>query len=497
MNPTPADPRRGAATTDDHRSSGMKQTLRIAIPLVVLVAVVFWVTHLSRYVPKVDEQQATKSSEPPLRFGSSIRAWNPFGSPQERAFPGFYERQGDAAGPKNSAAFWFENRNKSSVTLQLKGVSCSSCSGGRVAAIPPELTRQLLQVSVFQGLPQGLVSGLPTAMVGPAAQFAPDRGVLAWQSFNFRDNPHATYTVPAADNPTGTTPQWGILELLFSVGDLGPKTITADFDVQIDATRQAKSFGFSLSFEGVDPFSLSIKEVALGEINETTKEQRFELVAYSGTRGPEGSLGDLAPPVASVEMPSGSIGEPGPFVSVGTPVRVPEAELLALTVRISEQQKRPVRLIAAYRVPVVVNPQVGEKKIDLGPLERVVSVTVPNTVTTRTLAVTGRVRGGVWLDDERKDLRLADTYKRPFRATYRVVTEKPDAELVLVLSECKPDFMKVALEKLPPATDRGYYELKIDVPAESKAGPWGGSIVLQLKGPKPQQIRIPVYGKGG
>jgi hypothetical protein len=57
--------------------------------------------------------------------------------------------------------------------------------------------------------------------------------------------------------------------------------------------------------------------------------------------------------------------------------------------------------------------------------------------------------------------------------------------------------MKVALEKLPPARDRGYHGLKIVVPKESKAGPWSGVIVLETKGPNPQRMRIPVFGKGG
>jgi hypothetical protein len=60
-----------------------------------------------------------------------------------------------------------------------------------------------------------------------------------------------------------------------------------------------------------------------------------------------------------------------------------------------------------------------------------------------------------------------------------------------------PEFMKVELEKLPPDPDRGYYQIKIRVPSESKAGPWGGVVVLELKGPPSQRMRIPVRGKGG
>ncbi|HSQ54729.1 MAG TPA: hypothetical protein VLM40_03210, partial [Gemmata sp.] len=131
----------------------MKQALRIAIPLVALVAVVFGVTYFSRYTRKVDETQVTTAPEPGLRFGSSSRFWNPVGSLQDQAFPGFYERRTDAAGGKNRAGFWFENRNPNSITLTLKGVSCTTCSGGRVAAIPTDVTRQFLQMSALQVFP--------------------------------------------------------------------------------------------------------------------------------------------------------------------------------------------------------------------------------------------------------------------------------------------------------------------------------------------------------
>jgi hypothetical protein len=165
--------------------------------------------------------------------------------------------------------------------------------------------------------------------------------------------------------------------------------------------------------------------------------------------------------------------------------------------RVSEELKKPTRIRAAYRVPVVVRPRVGDRKIDLGPLERLLSITVPQTLHTKTVSVTGRVSGGVWLDDNRREIRLEDSYRRGATETYRVVTDNPAVELSVVKEECKPAFLGATLEKLPPARDRGYHNLKIVVPKESKAGLWSGVIVLETKGPNPQRIRIPVFGKGG
>ena len=124
-------------------TGGLKSTLKIAIPLIVLVAVVFGVTFFAQYMPKAedDKKGGRLATEPPLRFFSSSRSWNPTpeASFQDQIFPGFYELQA-----KGSASFLFENRNRSSVTMTLKAASCSSCSGARVAVLPPAVIHQLL-----------------------------------------------------------------------------------------------------------------------------------------------------------------------------------------------------------------------------------------------------------------------------------------------------------------------------------------------------------------
>jgi hypothetical protein len=56
--------------------------------------------------------------------------------------------------------------------------------------------------------------------------------------------------------------------------------------------------------------------------------------------------------------------------------------------------------------------------------------------------------------------------------------------------------MAVTLTKLPPGGDRGYYAIEVTVPKEKQIGVWNGQIVLELKGPGAQRIRIPVRGKG-
>lgn len=495
--PTPTSP---AVPPTPAPTGGLKSGLKIAIPVVVLMAVIFGITFFAQYRPRggENEDDVASGTEPPLRFFSSTRKWEPFGELQNRTFPGFYEVKANEIGTPNGAQFWFENRNKQSVLLQLKGVSCTSCSGGRVAPIPRDVARQILEMTAVSALPQGLVSGMPIGLAGVGGNLADDR--LPWQSATFKDNPHAEYTVPGADGAGDWTPQWGILDLRFSVSNPGYKKLEAFFDLHVQGTKQVGAALFTIEFDGVDPFNLSQTEIEAGELQETSELQKFKILVYSSTRGPNGTgPGDLAPPSALVQMPTGIVGEPGPFVSVEPPVRVYDAELAALTEQ-SARSPKPVRLESAYWLTVVVSPKVGDKRADLGPLER--EIYISSGLAQKTLRVKARVRGGVWLDDNRKDISLDYSFANGISdAPVTVITEKKDTPLALVPDPATPEFLQIKLEKypadkVPPGTELGYHYLKLTVPPGKKAGAWGGAIVLEAKGPTPQRIRIPVRGSG-
>jgi len=470
----------------------MKQAIKIAVPIAVLMAVIFGITYFSQYTPQADPTgtNVANAKEPPLRFFTSTRQWNPFGSLQDRTFPGFYEVQANAAGTPNAAAFWFENRNDRSVSLQLKGVSCGACSGGRVAPIPSDVARQLLQMTALSSLPGGLFSGMPTGLVGPAANLA--EGRLDWQSYTFRDHPKAQYSVPAAVNPDGWSPQWGILELRFSVGAIGPKTLSSEFNLQVDGTQQFGTANFAISFEGAEPFDISRPVIDIGELQETSPASQYDLLIYSATRGPNGNgPGDLQVPKTDVQLVGGTVGEPGPFVSVSAPVRLSEADLLG----IPDQIQRPVRVEAAYKMTITVTPKVGEQRVDLGPLERDVHISTADM--RKTVRVKGVVRGSVWLDGNLKDIDLRYKFENGYAGrAVTIITDRPAQELAIVSDPTTPENVVLSLEKELSPPDRAHYGLKVSVPPNAKAGVWNGFVVLELKGPNPQRIRIPIRGNG-
>ncbi len=492
--------RNADATPGPSPSTGLKSILKIVVPIVSLMAVIFGVTLFSQYTPPSDDgstgtgADTNAGGEPPLRFYSGVRQWDPTpnASLQDQNFPGFYE-PGETV---HGASFWFENRNPKSVTMQLKSVSCSACSGGRVAAIPPVVTRQLLQMSAISLLPQGLITGVPLGMAGPAANLDPNR--LNWQLFTYRDSPDATYKIPAANNTDGWSPQWGIMDLQFRVMAIGVKPITTEFATQVDETNTVGAARFVITFEGVNAFDVSTPKIEVGELTASSEPRTYDILVYSSTRGPHrngpGEPGDLTPPKVDVRSVLG-VGEPGPFVSVGPPARVPDQDLPVLTDRLSRDLRKPVRIDSAYYFTVNVNPKVGDNRVDIGLLEREIWLAGAGSQA-KQIRVKGIVRGPVWLDDNRTDIDLGSyKYREGVNESIRVYTEQRDAVLKVLTDDCRPEFLKVELEKLPAGADHGHYALKLVVLPESRTGAWtNGVIVLELQGPTPQRIRIPIRG---
>ncbi|MCS7022349.1 MAG: hypothetical protein NZU63_11040 [Gemmataceae bacterium] len=515
-----------------------RAALRLIVPLAALTAVVFGVTFFAQYSPRVEEEErnnasrserSASSGEPPLRFFSSERRWDPPSEEagyeglyllapsafaardaydrsqfnlQDRLFPGFFEARSEP----RSASFWCENRHEKAVVLQLERVSCRACSGGRFAAIPPDVTRSMLQMQAVSSLPQGLVNLLPLGQAGPVARLGeflqqPNN----WQAYRFREAPHATFRVPPATNADGWSPQWGILELQFQVETLGAREpLQANFVSAVEGSGQYVSNTFTIHFEGVNAFEVSPTTLNIGELSETAPPRQYELIVYSSSRGytADAAVAEaLVPPHVDVRLPRGLPGSPGPFVRVGPPQPLSHDELQAFRRRLLAELKRPMRVMAAYRYPVLVQPDVDGQRIDIGQLVREIWFAAPGAAE-RVVRLTGIVRGQVWLDDNASEINLGafPLLRGVGPQSVYVLTERPDIQLAEVESERSPRYLQVQLQRLPPAGDRGRYELKLRVPSRSEqpdveAGRLSGVVVLEIQGPQPQRIRIPVRGE--
>jgi hypothetical protein len=504
-NDTPGQPLREDRPTGDD-GSGVRSTLKILVPLGLLVVVVFGITFLFLYTPTDTPDPEINpglnpSGERPLRFFTSARqfdprpVWDPTNLPQvslqDHYFPGYFEKNAEAR-----TAFWFENRNPKPVSMQLKNVSCAACSGGSLAPIPAESARDLLQMFAVTGLPQGLVSPLPIGVAGTWADTVPR---LQWQSHKFATNDW-TFTVPAADpsNPWAPT-QWGILDLNFGTG--GKTQLDATFGSQVHESKQYAEDKLNINFQVVNAFDVIPYAIDVGGLKATddSPSQTKEFFVYSATRGPGTAVGDLPPPACTIRMPGGA-GESGKLITVETPVPLSPAECERLAERVAPPSAGGrMRVTAAYRVTVRITPKAGDDRLDIGLLDREIWVTVAVSGTNeRQVRLKGTVSGDVWLSDAKEVAVGSFKGEEGGSGSVRIVTERPGVELAVVPGESRPDFLDVSLQKLPDDPDRGYYQLTVRVPPKRQFGTiQNGLVVLEIKGPKPQRIRIPVTGKGG
>jgi hypothetical protein len=466
--------------------------LKVVIPIALLMAVIFAVTYFSQYTPTEPETKEVDKAgiKKPLQFFSNVRRWDPSpgASLQDREFPGFFE-----LGENHyTASFWFENRNPSPVTLNLQRVSCTACSGGRVAAIPAAVTSQILQMTAISILPQGLVSMLPAGLALPTAQLDSKRSTLVWQSHTFdKPLPEVVYTIPPAPTSDRWSAQWGILELNFKAKP-GGRPLTADFLASTEGADEPAEERFAIIYQAADPLIVDTASIDVGELTDGSASQTHEVLIYSTTRKPA----DVPQMDVLVMMPPGVGGEPGEFISAGALQPVPEKELESLQIRVSLAAKYPTRVQSAFRLPVVVRVQVGNAKLDIGKVERVIAIT-PQGTETKQVHVRGTMRGPFYLAGARAIDFGAFASANEQVASVDVETDRTGIELAIVKELTQPKSLKLELKKLPDNGDRGFYRLRATLPGNSQIGEIrDGVVVLESKGQIPQRLRIPVVGRG-
>ncbi|QDU20016.1 hypothetical protein [Urbifossiella limnaea] len=476
----------------------MKSALKYLLPIALLMGIVFAVTVFSWHKPpeepdKKDEQLVPTTRA--LEYFTTTRKWelgdgtllpDNTTSLQDVAFTGYYE----AGEVTNATQFWFRNRHPGPVTLKLAGVNCGSCSGARVAVIPPSAAEVLYRMAGFSVLPFGPVAACPTGMAGAGTVFSNE---LKWEAHTFLEG-NVSYTIP----PPATGSPWamplGILELNFKVKPNPRVPLSARFATFDEAGQPLQPDDlFSIFYAQSQPAEVDKSAIDAGELADNTQGRTHVVTVYSSTRGP----GELPGLTARVINPGGA--PPGPFVTTGPPEPVPHAELAALAADYTARAKQPVRVRSAYRIPVTVVGRVGDARPDIGRLEREVWIDtgVPGA-DPRKISVKAAVTGPVTIAGGATELNLG-SFKHQGGAAETVLlsTDQPDAPLVVVPGTTQPDFLDVSLKKLPEGGGRGQWQLTVRVPANRVQGELtDGLVVLELKGPNPQRIRIPVRGRG-
>lgn len=496
-----APPPQPKSPPDRRKPSAMKSALKVLLPLGLLLGVVFAVTVFSRHVPQEEEknQKTTDATAtgPGIEFFNATRKYDgatfkQLFEPESRvslqdvAFHGFFE-PGEAT---HATQFWFRSRNPGRLTLRLRAVSCAACSGGRVAAIPADAARALMQMAAVSALPFGPVAGCPTGMAGAGAFFS---SKLQWQAHTFQEVAGVAYDIPPAPAGDPWNPGWGILELNFKARANRRDPLQAQF-LTIDENNEVVGKDtFAIDFVSAPAGDVDKSAIEVGELADNSSGQAHVVTVFSSTRAP----GELPALTARVMNPGG--GEVGPFVKAGAPEPVPAGELAAMAADYTAKAKQPVRVLSAYRIPVTVVGKVGDQRPDIGRLDRElwVDLGVPGT-DPKKVAIRAAVIGPVALTGGATELNIGSfRHQSGASEVATLTTDRPDAALEVVAGAARPDFLDVSLKKLPDAGGRGQWQLTVRVPPNRVQGELvDGLVVLELKGPNPQRIRIPVRGRG-
>ncbi len=483
----------------------MKATLKILVPLLILVGVVFGVTFFAWNTTQPDDTKQIEGGEPPLRFTTSTRGWLSswdrvkidraieLGDPdapkyaiQDAYFQGFYEPSS-----MGHAAFWFENKNAKEVTLKLERVSCGACSEGAVYVIPPATTRLTLQMTALSVMPQGLFTGLPVGLAGPGALF--DRSKLPPTSAHkFEDPSKVVFTIPAADDADGWSPQWGILELGFTARPPTEFRTLRSWFVSEAGPEQVGRDEFAIGFEVIEPIQVYPANIDFGTLDELSQPEPREVIVYSCTR----SLADFPSPSVVPFSPAG--GDPGKYLTAGKPVPVPAEELEKLSAELSDKVRKPVHASAAYRVPVILNTKLGNQRLDIGLLERQLEVAVTGIDSRKSIPVRAVARGAVWLPEGNAyDLGSFKSRDGVTNNRFELLADNPDLELSVVEGQQSPEYAQVTLEKQENLGGKGLYRVRVHIPPGKQIGLiHNGVVVFEIKGEHPQRIRIPLKGRG-
>lgn len=455
----------------------MNSTLKTALPIVLVVLMVFGVTFMSQFTApqKAKDDGGPADLPPPLEV------------PLAERYAGYFEI--GTTGRENRVAFMIRNARETPVYLTALTPSCALCTSASAAVIPPEVIRPC----VDKTLPGLLTPLLPTNAILSAAAWTQARTQLKWHAFEF-SNASNKFELPAAAPHTG--PAWAVLELGFDMKDAGaPAPRKAYFDVY-DAQGQKllpQPFTFTVYSGGREVQELTTTEFHVGTLTEGNPAQTFEVQCISALRD------DLPPPAVAV-------GNNDPYVTVGPPQPLSAETLQNLSRAASApatagaQPPPPIYYRSGYRIPITVNREAGGKPMDVGAFDKEVFVSGGPGVTLKKplrAHVQGSVAGIIQLENVTKiDFGSYDSNFAQ-KKEVRLWTDKPGVELEALPEQTVPTFLKAALGPPTSAAGRTYWPLTVQIPTkEGRQPPWDGIVYLRTKGPTPVTIRVQVSGHG-
>lgn len=441
----------------------MNSTLKTAGVLGLFMAVVFGATVIKQYTGRPSDTDGTTTDDAPTQPVRLIS--------EREAFQGFYEK-----GNHLSADFWIQNITTDPVQIAALARSCTACSSAQVGIVPPEAMKE------FETQSAAISTLAATGLMQK----------IQWKNLDFDAKPPIPVVLPPA--PSKDVPSFAILRLGIDVNAVGETMRHVDFGFRTDRMVTPAVVKYVVRFHGMSPFAVTPPEINLGEMAEGQADRTFTAHYWSATR----SQDQLPAPGTSL-----STGSSDPFVSIGKPEPMTEAERTALATQLTAgDEKKPVTVIGGYKIPITVRRQVPgatpSPEPDIGPFERAIGVSGPGSDSAK-VTLKGTVIGLVSLADSASVAKLGH-FNAKFGTSkdFKLFAEREGLELELIPAENDPPSLKTTLNGPVTENGRRIWTLKIAVPENAVLGdlPPDAAVVLRAKGPAGQKIRVPVSGTG-
>jgi len=182
-----------------------------------------------------------------------------------------------------------------------------------------------------------------------------------------------------------------------------------------------------------------------------------------------------------------------PCVEVGAPRALTAGELADLPPKLGLKE---TRIKCGFFIPVKVFERRGDRQLDLGPLLRKITLDGGKDAEA-TLFLNGWVRSGTLRVGEPADKDRVDLGSfRASSGTERTLTITTEPGVQLKIESQSPDGLRAALEELPASGGVKHWNLTVGVDPNRIFGliPAGSGVVLQMAGPQPRRVRVPVLG---
>lgn len=454
----------------------MKTLTQVILPITLVAALIGGVSFFSQYTavpppPKPKPKApgtAAKANLPPLQVPVSAVVWD--------ADDPFYSREFEQ-GSQHAHDFWVANVMTTQALVSLAGKSCT-CAQVELGLVPTQATRDWARTVTPLATARNLIGGWgfdPTPLTAislmKAAKFQP---LLVMDS---------VLAIPGADEATGL--QLAIVRMEWEVKEPGAKRLTADVQYR-HADGTAGSTKFEVPTVGVPPVLCAPALVNLGELRPGDRRE-FDVYYWSATRDEFDLSLDHSPDE--------------PCIRFGKPERLSPDECKALPLTLQEIQTRavPTKPRSAYRVRLTVAEREGGRQLDLGPLEQRLIANKGRSEQEAALVLTGFVRGDLRVggigDKDRVNL---GEFRSDRSHTKRVELSSERPGMKLTLEGTEPAAMKATLREKPTAAGLWKWELEVEVPPNTVAGPMpaNSAVVLRSASQPPRRIRVPVVGTG-